>query len=567
MKLQQRILLILGSAAVAAAVLFAAVAAWQIQGELQRQLQRSLLWPAPAAARTLDGDALAILVPGLADSDEERRLNRQLAALRKEMPLPQLNARAFRLVGGKFHAVASGRSPDESNDDALLQSLKKKTALEALDAGAPKLSAVYRVLGAPRISSFYPIRSSDGRLTGFLELSVSYSGMLREIVVSMLPTLVAVLLSLLVLVAAGAFVGRQLVAGLNSIRATLGAAQRGQSLTSEIRAGKTVPEIAAVATDLRTLLKLLAHRVRDVRSFAGSVTEAESRLGKLTETLRFNGEEQRLLVSSTVEANEDLTQSLERIKQTVGQQEQLIKTTAPSLNRLLQFVLSVEETAGFVNFELQNASHKVEEGRHAIQALVAEIERTAQSAAEIRRITDIIQEIADRIAMLALNASIEAARAGEYGRGFAVVADEVSKLSQNTANQLKDISKIVERNRSQIAQAVTLAKKGEDIYGQVAESMHISLEHSERNTASAVEHRTPAEQGLDSLQEITRLAGEIAAVIGEQSSSAGEVSRSLTSLRLIADSLFEAVEEIYRSTRNVEGLSRDLENQLRGFGS
>lgn len=72
-------------------------------------------------------------------------------------------------------------------------------------------------------------------------------------------------------------------------------------------------------------------------------------------------------------------------------------------------------------------------------------DKLLMESGEIGKTLDIINEIAESINLLALNASIEAARAGEAGRGFAVVAQEVGHLAENTKDSLKNVNEVVTR--------------------------------------------------------------------------------------------------------------------------
>lgn len=72
----------------------------------------------------------------------------------------------------------------------------------------------------------------------------------------------------------------------------------------------------------------------------------------------------------------------------------------------------------------------------AMQGIRASSDRIGEI---IQVIIQVIDAIAIRTSMPALNAAVEAARAGQEGRGFAVVAGEVRALAQHTSTAAREV--------------------------------------------------------------------------------------------------------------------------------
>src|SRR6185436_19238124 len=87
-------------------------------------------------------------------------------------------------------------------------------------------------------------------------------------------------------------------------------------------------------------------------------------------------------------------------------------------------------------------------GMEGIRESIAEaekrIKRLGERSQEITGIVNLINTIAERTHVLALNASMQAAAAGDAGRGFAVVAEEVQRLAESSRQATQQIAQLVE---------------------------------------------------------------------------------------------------------------------------
>lgn len=63
-----------------------------------------------------------------------------------------------------------------------------------------------------------------------------------------------------------------------------------------------------------------------------------------------------------------------------------------------------------------------------------------------------IDDIAERVNVLSINAAIEAARSGDQGKGFAVIAREIKTLSESTKNFVKEIGNLIQDSDTTLSQ-------------------------------------------------------------------------------------------------------------------
>jgi methyl-accepting chemotaxis protein len=177
------------------------------------------------------------------------------------------------------------------------------------------------------------------------------------------------------------------------------------------------------------------------------------------------------------------------------------------------------------------------------------ISTLSTSADQVGKIVELIQSIAQRTNLLALNASIEAARGGEAGRGFAVVASEVKELANQTSRATEQVAEQIRTMQNSTGASVDALR---------SIGVHIKqLETTAVSIASAVDQQSVAGQDLArSIDLAARASGEVSANIDQVRESslvtgaaASQVLNSSTELETQASALRQQVRSFLEKVR------------------
>ncbi len=284
-------------------------------------------------------------------------------------------------------------------------------------------------------------------------------------------------------------------------------------------------------------------------------------------------------VQETATAIEEMNMSMKQIAQNSSGLSDSAKETfvviqdiGSTIKRLVTTANQGERSSREVT-ESANAGRssvrEISEGMTIIQGVVTTSAETIKvlgnRSQEIGSITDVISEIADQTALLALNASIIAAQAGEHGRGFAVVAQEVKELATRSSNAAKEIGAVIktvqaesdmavhsmEEGLQAVESGVVLANRGSDALETILASVQKTLDYIADNTRVAEEQATLSEQVREYMEHVLSVVEEITRSIAEQQKGSTQVTQAVEKMQILAEQVKRATTEQTRGTSHV----------------
>lgn len=218
------------------------------------------------------------------------------------------------------------------------------------------------------------------------------------------------------------------------------------------------------------------------------------------------------------------------------------------INSIEQFSVKMKESSLDVSSDtkegislMNNTVTNIAAINQSVANSVSKVNVLVERAGNITQITELINKIAEKTNLLALNASIEAARAGEYGKGFAVVAEEIRKLSAEVNQSISDINVIIQ-----------------GIHGEANEVKSVLTSSNEKT----IEEQNKIEKNISNLKKIESSVNELVDHIDNiynnlttMTAESDEINFSLDGLSDLSnkttDYINEANESIFEQTNTI----------------
>jgi methyl-accepting chemotaxis protein len=214
-----------------------------------------------------------------------------------------------------------------------------------------------------------------------------------------------------------------------------------------------------------------------------------------------------------------------------------LDATNASVQRLTEALASSVQAARSASTLAGSARSEAQQGDAAVARLMAQMQHVAVVAQRITEIVKVIDGLAFRTNLLALNASVEAARAGEQGRGFAIVAAEVRALAQQSAEAAGQIRALSDETSSSITQGALSVREAGATVNRLVE------------TADAV----------------ARTIEGVATTSAQQSDVLTRVDGTLVQLDSATQQNSALAEELAAAAMSLQGRAQELRAAMGGF--
>jgi methyl-accepting chemotaxis protein len=284
--------------------------------------------------------------------------------------------------------------------------------------------------------------------------------------------------------------------------------------------------------ELAPLLEGFGRVIDTLRTFVREINEAALRLSSSANQVLAASTQHETSSTEQAAAIHETTATMEELKHASAQ----IAENAGAVARVAEETLGAARAGRGAISEFIQAMQQIRSDGVAVADSIAKLSKRVE---RIGTVVEVIDEIADRSDLLALNAALEGSRAGEAGKGFSIVAAEMRRLAENVLDSTKEIKNLITEIREATAAAAgaadaskTATESGEKLGAVAAQAVEgILAGVQETSDAARVinlatqQQRTATEQVVASMAEIEDVTRQTTQASKQATGAAAELTQ------------------------------------------
>ncbi|XDD44438.1 methyl-accepting chemotaxis protein [Leptospira sp. WS60.C2] len=318
-------------------------------------------------------------------------------------------------------------------------------------------------------------------------------------------------------------------------------------------------EPTVLATDP---ILLLAGNGIDIYEYSEVLLDNCSDLQKRLDTI---GENIQVLDTKIHGTGRDLDRIYQIVTKLATEEVTLMEAvgkTSEEINIMFEIVNIVIAEIQGRSETMQNLVRLSNEGKRKVGDTNTTIQKISESSGNILKLIDFINGVSKQTNLLAINAAIEATHSGSEGKGFTVIADEIKNLSTVTANNAKQISKILGENVNDYKRAEKLGIESGDAFQYISSEIHIVHGTIAEVVQSIQELKARGGAILSKAKTLDDVAERVRDTSGEVYGEIVNINANLDEIQTLSDTIQKECDEIRLAQQSILKTTETLRSKI-----